>query len=151
MVDLWNLHAIRCAPGLQKLQIMPKLYLGPGLSHRVHQALSRRLEQFMAANAAAPASAPAPAEPAEELPLSVNPPLTAHEGAGDSDSEKAEEHGTHNPAEEANKSPTEKEDRDDERSRSPRPRSLNQTLMTRQASWLPPRPWPSESRRWSAH
>ena len=104
------------------MQIMPKLYLGPGLSHRVHQALSRRLEQFMAANAAAPASAPAPAEPAEELPLSVNPPLTAHEGAGDSDSEKAEEHGTHNPAEEANKSPTEKEDRDDERSRSPRPR-----------------------------
>ena len=104
------------------MQIMPKLYLGPGLSHRVHQALSRRLEQFMAANAAAPASAPAPAEPAEELPLSVNPPLTAQEGAVDSDSEKAEEHGTHNPTEEANKSPTEKEDRDDDRSRSPRPR-----------------------------
>ena len=29
---------------------MPKLYLGPGLSRRVHQALCRRLEQFMAAN-----------------------------------------------------------------------------------------------------
>ena len=124
MVDLWNFHAPLVHIGLQKLQIMPKLYLGPGLSHRVHQALSRRLEQFMAANAAAPApaSAPAPAEPAQELPLSVNPPLTAQEGAVDSDSEKAEEHGTHNPPEEANKSPTEKGDRDDDRSRSPRPR-----------------------------
>ena len=104
------------------MQIMPKLYLGHGLSHRVHQALSRRLEQFMAANAAAPATAPAPPAAEAELPLSVNPPLTAHEGAVDSDSEKAEEHGTHNPTEEANKSPTEKEDRDDDRSRSPRPR-----------------------------
>ena len=102
---------------IAKLQIIPKLYLGPGLSHRVHQALSRRLEQFMAANAAAPA--PAPAEPA--FPLSENPALTAQEGAVDTDSEKVEEHGTH-PPEEVNKSPTEKEDRDDDRSRSPRPR-----------------------------
>ena len=116
MVDLWNLHTPLVHIGLQKLQIMPKLYLGPGLSRRVHQALSRRLEQFMAANAAAPA---APVEP--ELPLSVNPPLTAQAGAVDTDSEKGEEHGTH-PPEEANKSPTEKEDRDDDRSRSPRPR-----------------------------
>ena len=115
MVDLWNLHTPLVHIGLQKLQIMPKLYLGPGLSRRVHQALSRRLEQFMAANAAAPA----PVEP--ELPLSVNPPLTAQAGAVDTDSEKGEEHGTH-PPEEANKSPTEKEDRDDDRSRSPRPR-----------------------------
>lgn len=35
---------------VSKLQIMPKLYLGPGLSRRGHQALCRRLEQFMAAN-----------------------------------------------------------------------------------------------------
>ena len=112
MVELWNLNATLVHIGLQKLQIMPKLYLGPGLSRRVHQALSRRLEQFMAANAEVPA-------PREELPLTENPPLPANAGAADTESEKGEEHGNH-PPEEVNKSPAEREDRDDDRSRSPR-------------------------------
>ena len=112
MVELWNLNATLVHIGLQNLQIMPKLYLGPGLSRRVHQALSRRLEQFMAVNAEAPA-------PREELPLTENPPLSANAGAVDTESEKGEEHGNH-PPEEVNKSPAEKEDRDDDRSRSPR-------------------------------
>ena len=43
---------------------MPKLYLGPGLSQRVHQALTRRLESFMA-NASVPSKVP----PTENLPL----------------------------------------------------------------------------------
>ena len=54
-----------------ELQIMPKLYLGPGLSQRVHQALSRRLEQFMAANVASSVTPAAPAVPIDrgvELP-----------------------------------------------------------------------------------
>ena len=88
MVELWNLNATLVHIGLQKFQIMPKLYLGPGLSRRVHQALSRRLEQFMAANAEVPA-------PREELPLTENPPLPANAGAADTDSEKGEKHGNH--------------------------------------------------------
>jgi hypothetical protein len=36
---------------------MPKLYLGPGLSQRVHQALTRRLESFMA-SASMPSEVP---------------------------------------------------------------------------------------------
>ena len=88
MVELWNLNATLVHIGLQNLQIMPKLYLGPGLSRRVHQALSRRLEQFMAVNAEAPA-------PREELPLTENPPLSANAGAVDTESEKGEEHGNH--------------------------------------------------------
>ena len=70
-----------------ELQIMPKLYLGPGLSQRVHQALSRRLEQFMAANAAAPAVPAAPAAEGE-FPVSENPALTAQTGAAETESEK---------------------------------------------------------------
>ena len=93
-------------------QSMPKLYLGPGLSQRVHQALTRRLERFMA-NTALPA--------ASEFPLSENPPLPAQAGTVDMESEKGEEQGTPHP-EEGNKSPADKEERDDDRSRSPRPR-----------------------------
>ena len=95
-----------------KLPSMPKLYLGPGLSQRVHRALSQRLERFMA-NAALPA--------APEFPLSENPPLSAQAGPVDTESEKGEEHGIPHP-EEGNKSPADKEERDDDRSKSPRPR-----------------------------
>ena len=106
--------------GQVELQIMPKLYLGPGLSQRVHQALSRRLEQFMAANVPAPA---VPAVPAREgdLPLTENPALTAHTGVAETDSEKEREQDT------AHLHGEDKEDkeegdagRDDDRSRSPR-------------------------------
>ena len=112
MVDLWNLNAPLVHVGLQKLPRMPKLYLGPGLSQRVHRALSQRLERFMA-NAAVPA--------APEFPLSENPPLSAQAGAVDTESEKGDEQGIPHP-EEGNKSPADKEERDDDRSRSPRPR-----------------------------
>ena len=95
-----------------KMPSMPKLYLGPGLSQRVHQALTRRLERFMA-NTALPA--------ASEFPISENPPLPAQAGAVDLESEKEEEQGITHP-EEGNKSPADKEERDDDRSRSPRPR-----------------------------
>ena len=95
-----------------KMPSMPKLYLGPGLSQRVHQALTRRLERFMA-NTALPA--------ASEFPISENPPMPAQAGAVDLESEKEEEQGITHP-EEGNKSPADKEERDDDRSRSPRPR-----------------------------
>ena len=98
-----------------KLPSMPKLYLGPGLSQRVHRALSQRLERFMA-NAAVPA--------APEFPLSENPPLSAQAGAVDTESEKGDEQGIPHP-EEGNKSPADKEERDDDRSRSPRPRAVH--------------------------
>ena len=77
-----------------ELQIMPKLYLGPGLSQRVHQALSRRLEQFMAANAAAPAAPAVPAAEGVEFPVSENPALSAQAGAVETDSEKEKEQDT---------------------------------------------------------
>ena len=76
-----------------ELQIMPKLYLGPGLSQRVHQALSRRLEQFMAANVPAPAAPAAPAAEGE-FPVSENPALTAQTGTAETDSEKEGEQDT---------------------------------------------------------
>ena len=99
-----------CRIAKKKLPRMPKLYLGPGLSQRVHRALSQRLERFMA-NAAVPA--------APEFPLSENPPLSAQAGAVDTESEKGDEQGIPHP-EEGNKSPADKEERDDDRSRSPR-------------------------------
>ena len=103
-----------------ELQIMPKLYLGPGLSQRVHQALSRRLERFMAANVPAPA-APAVPTAEGELPLSENPPLTAQARNAETDSEKEKEQDiarTHGD----DKEDKEEGDagRDDDRSRSPR-------------------------------
>ena len=94
---------------------MPKLYLGPGLSSRVHQALCRRLEQFMAANA----EGPAPRE-VQEFPRTENPPLTANLDGTETEVDKGDEHGSH-PPEEADKSPADKDERDDDdRSRSPR-------------------------------
>ena len=103
-----------------ELQIMPKLYLGPGLSQRVHQALSRRLEQFMAANAAAPAVPAAPAAEGE-FPVSENPALTAQTGAAETESEKE---GEQNIATVPGEDKEDKEEgdvgRDDDRSRSPR-------------------------------
>ena len=104
----WNAR-LECEVGTQS---MPKLYLGPGLSQRVHQALTRRLERFMA-TAALPA--------APQFPLSENPPLPAQAGTVDTESEKGEEQGIPHP-EEGNKSPADKEERDDDRSRSRRPR-----------------------------
>ena len=108
-----------------ELQIMPKLYLGPGLSCRVHQALTRRLEQFMAANVAAPAAPAAPAA-VGEFPISENPPLSLQAGAVDTESEKPDDQDAHMHGED-NRSPADKEDkeerdagRDDDRSRSPR-------------------------------
>ena len=109
----WLICGMECTVGacrIVKLPSMPKLYLGPVLSQRVHRALRQRLERFMA-NAAAPA--------ATEHPVSENPPLPAQTGAVDMESEKEEEQGIPH-SEEGNKSPTEKEEREDDRSRSPR-------------------------------
>ena len=95
-----------------ELQIMPKLYLGPGLSQRVHQALTRRLEQFMAANV------PAPAAPAA---LSENPPVTAQAGSDETESEKEGEQNTAHVHGEDKEDKEERDaGRDDDRSRSPR-------------------------------
>ena len=119
-----------------ELQIMPKLYLGPGLSQRVHQALSRRLEQFMAANVPAPA---APAVPIAEgeLPLSENPPLTAQTGVAETDSEKEKEQDT------IQVDGDDKEDkdegdagRDDDRSGSPRLRRHHESFDPNEAADL---------------
>ena len=105
-----------------ELQIMPKLYLGPGLSRRVHQALTRRLEQFMAANVAAPAVPAAPAAEGE-FPVSENPALTAQAGTAETESEKEGEQDTaHMHGEEKEDREDKERDagRDDDRSRSPR-------------------------------
>ena len=61
---------------------MPKLYLGPGLSQRVHQALTRRLESFMA-------GASGSAVPAE-MNTAENPRLPGAERVSDSGSEQGE-------------------------------------------------------------
>ena len=96
-----------------RLQIMPKLYLGPGLSSRVHQALCRRLEQFMAANAEA-----AGQREASEFPRTENPPLPGNADVNESEGGKEDDHGSPPPPEDFSKSPVEKGD--DDRSRSPR-------------------------------
>ena len=119
----WSICGMECTVGARrivKLPSMPKLYLGPGLSQRVHRALRQRLERFMA-NAAAPAET--------AFPVSENPPIPAQTGTVDLESEKGEEQGAHH-SDEGNKSPADKEDkedkeereagRDDDRSRSPR-------------------------------
>ena len=111
-----------------ELQIMPKLYLGPGLSQRVHQALCRRLEQFMAANVASSAAPAAPAVPMAEgeLPLSENPPLTAQTGVAETDSEKEKEQDTiHVDGEDKDEGDA---GRDDDRSRSPRLRRHHESF-----------------------
>ena len=89
------------------MQSMPKLYLGPGLSQRVHQALSRRLESFMAS-----------ASTAAEFPMNENPPMGGQAAAMEAESEKGDHATPHQ--EEATKSPTERDDREEDRSRSPR-------------------------------
>ena len=94
---------------------MPKLYLGPGLSSRVHQALCRRLEQFMAANAEA-----AGQREASEFPRTENPPLGSAD-ANETEGGKEDDPGSPPPPEESSRSPMERED--DDRSRSPRMRS----------------------------
>ena len=78
----WLIRGIECTVGacrIVKLPSMPKLYLGPGLSQRVHRALRQRLERFMA-NAAAPAET--------AFPVSENPPMPAQTGTVDMESEK---------------------------------------------------------------
>ena len=86
---------------------MPKLYLGPGLSQRVHQALSRRLESFMAS-----ASTPA------EFPITENPAVPGQASTMESESEKGDQGIPHQ--EEGSKSPMDREDKEEDRSRSPR-------------------------------
>ena len=96
---------------------MPKLYLGPGLSNRVHQALRRRLERFMAANAEASGHAGAP-----DLPMAENPPLSVNLDGTETEGDKGDDQVSQPPPPgDFSKSPMEKEDED--RSRSPRMRS----------------------------
>ena len=80
----WNGWDMVCMVirGIVKLncRLCPSCIWGPGLSQWVHQALSRRLEQFMAANVAASAVPAAPAAPSTEgveFPVSENPALPA--------------------------------------------------------------------------
>ena len=119
-----------------ELQIMPKLYLGPGLSQRVHQALCRRLEQFMAANVSSSAAPAVPAVPMAEgeLPLSENPPLTAQTGVAETDSEKEKEQDTiHVDGEGKDEGDA---GRDDDRSRSPRLRRHHESFDPNDATDL---------------
>ena len=92
---------------------MPKLYLGPGLSQRVHQALTRRLESFMAS-----ASMPAPTE----FPLTENPAVPGHgatvEAGSAAGSEQGDQAMPHQ--EEGSKSPMDRPGEEEDRSRSPR-------------------------------
>ena len=92
------------------MQSMPKLYISPGLSERVHLALARRLESFMAG--ASGSAIPAESNTAE------NPMLPGAERVGDSGSEQGE----HGHQDDHSKSPMmdKKEDEERDRSRSPR-------------------------------
>ena len=118
-----------------ELQIMPKLYLGPGLSRRVHQALTRRLEQFMAANVAAPAVPAAPAAEGE-FPVSENPALTAQAGTAETESEKEGEQDTaHMHGEDKEDKEERDAGRDDDRSRSPRLR-MQEPFDPNEATYL---------------
>ena len=90
---------------------MPKLYLGPGLSQRVHQALTRRLESFMA-NTSMPS----------EVPPTENPAVPGHganmESGSAAGSEQGDQAMPHQ--EEGSKSPMDRPDEEEDRSRSPR-------------------------------
>ena len=123
-----------------ELQIMPKLYLGPGLSQRVHQALSRRLEQFMAANVAASATPAAPAAPSTEgveFPVSENPALPAQTGVTETDSEKEKDQDTiHVDGEDKEDKEEGDAGRDDDRSRSPRLRRHHESFDPNEAADL---------------
>ena len=120
-----------------KLPSMPKLYLGPGLSQRVHRALSQRLERFMA-NAALPA--------APEFPLSENPPLSAQRDLLIRNQRKEKSMVSLTLKKATNHRQTKRKRMKTDQGL-PDQGSLNQTLTTRQAFWLPPQPWPSGSRR----
>ena len=102
---------------------MPKLFnLGPGLSNRVHQALLRRLERFMAASAEASAR-----EGATDFPMTENPPMSAGLAGNDMDGDKPGDQVSQLPPPgDVQKTPTEREDED--RSRSPRLRSPEASL-----------------------
>ena len=90
---------------------MPKLYLGPGLSQRVHQALTRRLESFRA-SAAMPT----------EFPITENPAVPGHganmESGSAAGSEQGDQAMPHQ--EEGSKSPMDRPGEEEDRSRSPR-------------------------------
>ena len=110
---------------------MPKLYISPGLSERVHLALTRRLESFMA-------GAYGTAIPAE-MGRGENPAVPgAH-------CEAVSEPGEHVHQDEQSKSPVRDSKEDEERggSRSPRPRfevpEPNQ--RARLKYYLPVHPW----------
>ena len=124
---------------------MPKLYLGPGLSQRVHQALSRRLEQFMAANVPASATPAAPGAPSTEsadFPVSENPALPApalpaQTGVTETDSEKEKDQDTiHVDGEDKEDKEEGDVGRDDDRSRSPRLRRHHESFDPNEAADL---------------
>ena len=96
---------------------MPKLFnLGPGLSNRVHQALRRRLERFMAA------SAEASAREGTDLHMTENPPMPVGLASNEVDENKHDDQDRqHPPPGDIQKTPTERGEED--RSRSPRLRS----------------------------
>ena len=128
-----------------ELQIMPKLYLGPGLSQRVHQALSRRLEQFMAANVAGSVTPAAPSTESTEFPVSENPTLSApalpaQTGVTETDSEKEKDQDTVYVDGEEKEEKEEKEEGDagryDDRSRSPRLRRHHESFDPNEAADL---------------
>ena len=91
---------------------MPKLYISPGLSERVHLALTRRLENFMA-------GASGSAIPTE-MNAAENPTIPGPGTLGES----GFEHGEHGHQDDQSKSPVidSKEDEERGRSRSPRPK-----------------------------
>ena len=125
-----------------ELQIMPKLYLGPGLSQRVHQALSRRLEQFMAANVAGSVTPAAPSTESAEFPVSENPALSApalpaQTGVTETDSEKEKDQDTvYVDGEEKEEKEEGDTGRDDDRSRSPRLRRHHESFDPNEAADL---------------
>ena len=125
-----------------ELQIMPKLYLGPGLSQRVHQALSRRLEQFMAANVAGSVTPVAPSTESAEFPVSENPALSApalpaQTGVTETDSEKEKDQDTvYVDGEEKEEKEEGDTGRDDDRSRSPRLRRHHESFDPNEAADL---------------
>ena len=90
---------------------MPKLYLDPGLSQRVHQALTRRLESFMA-NTSMPS----------EVPPTENPAVPGHQASMESGSAAGSEQGDQAMPhqEEGSKSPMDRPGEEEDQSRSPR-------------------------------
>ena len=101
-------------------RLCPSCTWVPAYLSRVHQALTRRLEQFMAANVPAPAVPAAPAAEGE-FPVSENPALTAQTGTAETESEKeGEQNIAHVHGEDKEDREERDAGRDDDRSRSPR-------------------------------